>query len=35
MEEKPDKKILVSPSLGGKMEGYPNITLKEILDKKF
>ncbi len=35
MDENPDKKILVYPSFGGKMEGYPNITLKEILDKKF
>ncbi len=35
MEENPDKKVVIYPSFGSKMEGYPNITLKQILDKDF
>lgn len=33
--ENKGKKFLVYPSFGGKMEGYPNITKKQILEKDF
>lgn len=35
IEENPDKKIFVYPSFGGKMEGYTNITKKQVLEKDF
>jgi nucleolar GTP-binding protein len=33
--ENRDKKFVVYPSFGGKMEGYTNITKEDILEKKF
>jgi len=33
--ENPDKKVLVYPSFGGEMEGYKNITFKQILNIDF
>lgn len=33
--ENKDKKFVVYPSFGGKMEGYPNVTKKQILEKDF
>jgi len=35
ISENPDKMVRVYPSFGGHMEGYPNITKEQILNKEF